>query len=154
MPIQKRFTRQNRAAFLAALSETANVSASCQLAGVSRSAAYATKRRDAVFAAAWEEAIQSALDALEVELIRRAIEGTEHVQYYHGKPIGSVRHYSDALAMFLLKSRRPATYGDLKTVVEAPDKADQDARAAALDRLLQALEKVEANTALVDRVIN
>lgn len=140
MPNAPRFTRLKRAAFLASLSETANVSASCAAAGVSRHAAYALKRKDDGFAKAWEHALQTALDGLEAELIRRAIEGTDKPHYYMGKPIGMVTTYSDSLAMFLLKSKRPEVYGDLKAVSATPGIGDDEAYNQAFERLVQALD--------------
>lgn len=147
MPTASRFTKPKRAAFLARLAETANVSASCVAAGVSRYAACALKRRDAEFAQAWEGALQTALDGLEAELIRRAIEGTDKPQYYMGKPVGMVTTYSDSLAMFLLKSKRPDVYGDLKAVSQAPRESDDDAYNSAFERLVSALDARAAGQA-------
>ncbi|MEO0412944.1 MAG: hypothetical protein AAF221_14015 [Pseudomonadota bacterium] len=149
MRTAKRLTQQRKAAFLEALSASANVSLSCQSANVSRTAVYAAKHNDPDFAAAWADAMHMALDALEAELIRRAIEGTENTQFYQGKPIGTVKSYSDSLAMFLLKSNRPHVYGDLKTAIADVQDAEIDdvQREGALKRLLDALEKLEAKQA-------
>lgn len=143
MPSASRFTRSQRAAFLARLADTANVSASCAAAGISRHVAYALKRRDAAFAAQWEEALQIALDGLESEIIRRAIEGTAKEQFFQGQSVGTVVTYSDALAMFLLKSKRPEVYGDLKAVSQATAQEDDAAYDSALQRLLDALKTHE-----------
>lgn len=140
MSTASRFTKAKRAAFLCRLSETANVTASCAVAGVARHSAYALKRRDAAFAAAWDDALQTALDGLEAELIRRALEGTEKPQFYMGKPVGTITTYSDTLAMFLLKSKRPEVYGDLKAVSEPQRESDDEAYTSAFNRLLDALE--------------
>lgn len=148
MPSVSRFTKSKRAAFLLRLADTANVSASCAAAGVSRQTAYALKRRDAVFAAQWEDALQSALDGLEAEIIRRAIEGTEKEQFFQGQSVGTVVTYSDSLAMFLLKSKRPSVYGDIKAVAH-PKAADEDeAYQQAFRRLLEALEDRQDRGAL------
>lgn len=140
MPSAPRFTRSKRAVFLARLADTANVSASCAAAGISRHVAYALKRLDAAFAAQWEEALQIALDGLESEIIRRAIEGTAKEQFFQGQSVGTVVTYSDSLAMFLLKSKRPEVYGDLKAVAQPKAPLDDEAYDSALQRLLEALE--------------
>ncbi|MEM7568172.1 MAG: hypothetical protein AAF337_00115 [Pseudomonadota bacterium] len=134
---------------MSALSESANVTLSCEHVGVSRTAIYAAKRDDADFAAQWSQAMQLALDALEAELIRRAIEGTQSTQFYQGKPIGVVTSYSDSLAMFLLKSHRPEVYGSLKTAMAdvACPEADQAKRDDAYQRLVDALERIEKRRA-------
>ncbi|MFN3232926.1 MAG: terminase [Alphaproteobacteria bacterium] len=108
----RRFTKAKRELFLGVLQETCNVSRAAIAAGVSRSAAYACRHRDESFARAWDEAIDAALDGLEEELLRRAREGVEKPVHYQGKLIASTRNYSDQLAMFLLKARRPEVFGD------------------------------------------
>ncbi|MEM9879257.1 MAG: terminase [Pseudomonadota bacterium] len=123
-----RITPAKRATFLAQLAVTANVTASCAAANVPRSSVYALKRRDAHFAKAWEDALQVAIDALEAEVIRRAIEGADKPQFYSGKQIGTVTTYSDTLAMFLLKTRRPELYGDIKAVAKTAENSDAAAR--------------------------
>ena len=43
-------------------------------------------------------------------LVRRAFEGTDEPVYYKGEECGSVRKYSDTLAIFLLKAHAPEKY--------------------------------------------
>lgn len=112
MAHQGKWTQRRRRTFLTHLRATGNVTAAAEEAGVSRSSAYALKKADADFRAAWDDAMESALDDLEAELMRRAIEGTEKPVFYGGEPVGSIRSYSDSLAMFLLRSRRPHVFGD------------------------------------------
>ncbi|RME68413.1 MAG: hypothetical protein D6782_01170, partial [Alphaproteobacteria bacterium] len=109
----QRWTPARQRRFLKALAQTANVSASAAAAGLSRSAVYRQRAGDAAFAEAWDEALNTALDALEEALMKRAIQGVDKPVFYGGKPCGSTRTYSDALAMFLLKSRRPEVYGEV-----------------------------------------
>jgi len=90
----RRLRRDWAPTFLEALARSCNVSASAQAAGVRRATAYARRKVDRTFALAWDDVIEGALDDLEGECFRRALEG------------------SDALAMFLLKttaSRSTAT---------------------------------------------
>jgi hypothetical protein len=79
--------------FLTALEQTGNVSAAARAAGIVRQNAYLTRANHPAFAAAWEEALEVACDALELEARKRAMEGE-----------------SDVLMIFLLKAHRPEKY--------------------------------------------
>jgi len=103
-----------RSIFLQVLRETGNASAAARKAGVSLTKAYEKKATEEKFCREWDTAIEEALDDLEGELRRRALEGTEKPVYYGGKEVGSVRSYNDNLAMFLLKSRRGHVFGDME----------------------------------------
>ncbi|GAB4151567.1 MAG: hypothetical protein Tsb0016_23780 [Sphingomonadales bacterium] len=126
------------------LAQTANVSASAAAAGMSRSAVYRLRAGDSDFADQWDEALNAALDTLEEALMKRAIDGVDKPVYYAGKPCGSTKTYSDALAMFLLKSRRPEIYGEVTAARRAArDAASAEADAdpvAALSEKLRAIE--------------
>lgn len=127
-----------RAKFLKKLALTANVSASARAAGISTSALYDHRARHPAFAKAWDDAIGAALDELEQAVIDRAKDGVEKPVFYGGNQIGTVRSYSDALAMFLLRARRPEVYARLSgdTLVNISDD-DAAARAEVLRRIEQ-----------------
>jgi len=119
-----------RVRFLDALAETANVTASAAIAGIHRDTAYDHRNRDEEFRAAWESALDQAVDALEAEARRRALDGTRKPVFYRGKRAGFVREYSDTLMIFLLKAHRPNKFrervstehsGEVKVVVEYAD---------------------------------
>lgn len=114
MPTSNTWTKKRRALFLRYLSESGNVSESARQADMPRHSAYRLRRMDEEFAKAWDDALADALDELESVLIQRAIEGVEKPHYFGGKEVGTVKSYSDNLAMFLLKSRRAEIYGDKK----------------------------------------
>src|SRR3546814_12055870 len=59
--------------------------------------------------------MNQALDDLEAVLLERAAHGVEKPVFYGGKPCGTVRQYSDTLAMFILRAKRPNTYGRAAT---------------------------------------
>ncbi len=103
-------TRARKATFLALLETTANVSASARAAGVNRSTPYEDRKADPDFASAWDEALESATDALEAEARRRALGWDEKVALnattYH-----IVHKHSDQLMMFLLSAHRPERFG-------------------------------------------
>ena len=103
---------------------------------------YAQRARSATFAADWDAAVAAALGALEEELVHRVRHGVEKPVFYAGQQVGSMRQYSDALAMFILKARRPEVYGRvvaeraLAAEAGAGDEPSQDeARAEVLRRL-------------------
>lgn len=83
-------------------------------AGVSRSQAYQYRKKDKTFAQAWDDALQAALDELETELRRRAMQGIEQPVYFGGKECGRIRTYNDNLGMFLLRAHRSDVYGAVK----------------------------------------
>jgi hypothetical protein len=103
-----------RQVFLRTLAETGNVTAAVEIAGTSRSRVYELRKADPSFAVAWEEAEESAADALEAEARRRAVVGVlepvvsagKVVRDDDGQPI-AIRRYSDNLLLALLKARRP-----------------------------------------------
>jgi len=106
-------TAKKRDRFLAELRHTGgNVSKACAAVNLSRSAAYEWKREDLEFAALWDAAIEETTDALEQEIYRRAHNGTDKPVFYQGEQCGAVREYSDVLAMFILKARKPDKYRD------------------------------------------
>ena len=101
-----------KTAFLHALADTVNVARACRDAGIPRRTAYDWRDANPGFAREWDDALDDGIDLLEAELHRRAFEGVEKPVYYKGERVGTTRHYSDALAMFLLKAHRPARYRD------------------------------------------
>lgn len=103
-------------AFIAALSDTPNVSHAARLAGVSRQAAYQARESDPAFAAAWDDAVAASVDDLE----GRVFDATRTID----NPTAAT------LAMFLLKAHRPEKYrekvqaehsGGVKVVIEYSD---------------------------------
>lgn len=137
-PVKKRAKPSiaaRRVRFLDRLRRTANVARAAREAGISTSALYQHRARHAGFAGDWDAAIGEALDELEDVLIERAKHGVERPVYYAGKQVGSVRNYSDSLAMFILKAKRPEVYSRLAAAGADSDLADDDARAEVLRRI-------------------
>src|SRR5262245_48741976 len=92
--IPRKLTRRARAAFLAFLAETGNVSEAARAAGIGRRTAYHWKKTDEVFAEAWDDAEQALVDRLEQVARERAIDGSER------------------MLVVLLKALRPEKYAD------------------------------------------
>lgn len=110
----KTITKQNR--FLEAYKRIGTITHACKAAGIDSKLHYqwlsTSYLEDGItyaqrFAAAHEQAIE----ALELEARRRAVEGVEEpVGWYKGVPGGYVKRYSDVLLIFLLKGARPEKY--------------------------------------------
>lgn len=115
----QKLTGRRRGLFLDTLSATGNVSAAARAAQVARSTCYRTRRLDADFAEQWTDAEEAAVDLLEAEARRRALDGVERPLVGGGKLIRDddgkvvmVREYNDRLLEFLLKAHRPDKYRD------------------------------------------
>lgn len=98
-------------AFLAAFREFGNVRLACEAAAVGRSSHYRWLDQDPDYAEEFEQAKADAVDVLEAEARRRAVDGVEElVGWYKGQAGGKIRRYSDTLLIFLLKGLRPEVY--------------------------------------------
>src|SRR4051794_21905301 len=76
----------------AVLAKGHTVAGACKAANVGRTTAYQARQRDEEFAVAWRDLEEHAIEVLEAEAYRRAMNG------------------SDKLMAFLLKARRPDVY--------------------------------------------
>lgn len=99
-----------RDAFLKALRETGNISESCRIASLPRTTAKEWRAKDEAFRQAWDEALEVAIDGLELEARRRAVDGVLEPVYQGGKKVGTIRRYSDRMLEILLKGHRPEKY--------------------------------------------
>lgn len=110
-----RFNRERRNKFLDALRQTGNVTAACEAAYVDRRTAYREKKSNAEFSRAWDEALEIAIEGMELEARRRAVEGRDEpvfgrIAKDRDGVVGHIRKYSDVLLIFLLKAHKPAIY--------------------------------------------
>jgi hypothetical protein len=101
-------------AFLQQYARFGNLGYSAALVGVHRNSVYEWLERDEAFSAAFHQAEAAAVEVLEQEAWRRAVEGSpyERTSYWHGEPVGTDRkiEYSDALMTLLLRARAPEKY--------------------------------------------
>jgi hypothetical protein len=139
------WSEEEKAIFLKTLEQTFNVSAASRVIGKKAAAAYRLRDKDNAFAAAWKEASDSAINAMEEAVIKRAVKGVKRKKYYGGKLIGTETHYSDQLAIFLLKTLRPEIYGRADPVAE--ENATDESVARMLEEKFIALRK---RTAVAD----
>jgi len=101
--------------FVAAFAALGSVQAACVRTGVPRRTVYHWIAREAAFARQFEDAKDAATDVLEAECRRRGQYGVEVPVYYRGQVVGSVRRYSDACLLALLKAYRPDRFGPART---------------------------------------
>ncbi len=101
-------------AFLTAYSLLCSKVRAAEAAGISSRVIYTPFwENDAEFQQQMERAHRMALDVLEDEATRRAVEGVEEpAGWYMGEPGGYVRRYSDNLLMFRLKGELPQKYAE------------------------------------------
>ena len=125
-----------QAVFLSELRRTGNVSAAARRAKRARGGFYRDRDRDPAFAADWADALEEATDWLELEAVRRAVEGTEEDRFYQGTAVGTVTRYSDGLLMFLLKARRPSSFDPRYRGVESRNGINEDAIRASIEHKL------------------
>lgn len=129
-----KFTPEKAEAFFAALAETANVTKACAAIAITRRTAYNWREADPGFAAGWDRAMKAAVLGLEDEAHRRAFEGLDKPVFYQGEECGTVREYSDTLAIFLLKAHNPEKYREnskveLEANIRVNDMTDEEIRA-------------------------
>lgn len=99
--------------FLETLAKSANIGHSCKVAQVSQKTVGRTRHRNPEFAAACEEAMQEALDLVEMKAREGALEGFEKsVPDGLGGWVTVRQAPSERLIMFILKNKRPQVYGD------------------------------------------
>ncbi|MBZ6377023.1 hypothetical protein B5C34_07025 [Pacificimonas flava] len=142
------FGKAKQEAFLQKLSETANVRLASHEVDINPSSAYRLRRRDAAFSDQWDAALKEGVRTLEMELLRRSIEGDSEPVYYGGKQVGERTSYPDRVALYLIgrhggASERdgapPADKTSLEYLRHRRDKA-----AALRIRLAAEIEAVEA----------
>ena len=109
-----------KAAFLAAYAELGNITRAALAAKVARTKHYAWLK-DPTYAQAFAEAEEIAVEKLEIEARRRAVEGLKRKKFDRlGLPVMDPEtgeqyfehEYSDTLLIFLLKAARPEKYKD------------------------------------------
>jgi len=97
-------------AFFDALASGKPAGMSAASVGYSLAALVEWRKADADFARRWREADNLAIERMEAEADRRAVDGTDRPVFHQGKRSGEIREYSDTLLIFRLKARRPEVY--------------------------------------------
>jgi hypothetical protein len=95
-----------RKIFLKTLAATGSVTSAIRATCLHRSTIYEARQTNEDFKLAWDDALETATDALEFEARRRAVEGCDEPVYHQGQQVGVVRKYSDRLLELLLRGNR------------------------------------------------
>ena len=96
-----------RERFIRRLAESGNVTDSARKARIAHRTVYELRKSDPEFAELWREAEEIAVDGLEGEARRRAVQGWDEPVYQQGRKVGVTRRYSDRMLEILLKGHRP-----------------------------------------------
>lgn len=136
---------KGQTAFLRAFSANGNVSRSCREAKVGRRTLYTWLEQDARFKRLYNEALEMAVDELEEEARRRAVDGVTRPIYQGGEHVGDVQEYSDTLLCLLLKGRKPEVYRERREytgkdgspLFPAPEKLSDEEIEETLQRLAE-----------------
>jgi hypothetical protein len=111
--------------FFGAIAGGQTISAAANAAGYSRRSVYDRRSADKSFQERWDDAVAVAIERMEAEADRRAIEGTLEPVFYQGVECGQVRRFSDTLLIFRLKALRPEMYRE-RAAVEHTGKDGRD----------------------------
>lgn len=101
-------------AFLELLRKNGNITQSARQLGLSRQKFRVHKEVNPDFSDAWDAALAEAVDLLEAEAHRRAVEGFLEPVFYRGKECGAVRKYSDTMLSILLRGNNPKKFKEQK----------------------------------------
>ncbi len=102
---------RKRKVFLKVLANTASVAAAAKACGYQDTSVLQAYRRDNEdFAEDWNNALESAANVLEAEMVRRAVDGVLEPVFFKGGVVGHIRKYSDTLLQFALRGMKPEVY--------------------------------------------
>lgn len=102
--------------FLDAFVENGRIDLATKHIGVAYRDPYYWAKTDAEFAKSWADAKLIVAQRLEDAAYRRSVRGVSKPVFQRGMLVGSVREYSDALTMFLLRGLKPEVYRDRMSV--------------------------------------
>lgn len=143
-PSKRDWTEAKQCDFLSALAETCNVSRAAAVAGVSVSSAYRRRKTNAAFRAGWADAIATAYQRLELELLDRALNGTEKVVKRRDGSEERVRDYSNTVALTLLRMHRDSAI----EILDGPSEAEvEEVRQRLLDKLERLKKRIDKDEA-------
>lgn len=145
-------TAEKDAVFFGALAAGDVITKAADKADYSRSRVYEWRKTDTKFSAAWDEAIEAAIQRLEEEADRRAVEGEPDLVIHNGNvvmvedPVTKEktplirRKRSDVLLIFRLKALRPEMYRERVDM-----KGNVDISFGLADRLEAARQRARGN---------
>jgi hypothetical protein len=135
-----KWSAHKRAAFLEHLAISSNVAASERVADVPAGSAYKFRNRDSDFRAAWEAALKTGYDRLELAVLERAINGQVVKRTTKGDETTEEFKYDDRVATTLLNAHRA-------TVAAIAARQEGDSAKRTLARKLDAVARRLGNDA-------
>ena len=114
-------TIKNKEKWLEAHRKYGIITVTCRKTKIGRSTVYEWLESDSDFVKKKEDAEKEAIELLEGEARRRAFQGTLKPVFYQGERCGSIREYSDSLAMFILKAKKPEYRDRVTTEMVTPN---------------------------------
>ncbi len=112
--VATRARRNVNGIFIETIRETGNMAAACRVAGVSAATMYRRRESNKALAAQWEEALESAVDTLELVARERALNGVKEPVFYKGEIVGEIVKPSDRLMETLLRAHRPDKFNPVQ----------------------------------------
>ena len=106
------FDAKRQKNFLNVLRDCVNITSACRQIQVSPQTILRRRKSDVKFARDFDQCMDEAIDMMEGEARRRAVDGYKEPVFRNGKQIGEITRYSDSLLMFLMKANRPEKYRD------------------------------------------
>jgi len=103
-----KFDAELRHRFLQVYALTGQIQKSAQTVGISPTTVRNLAKKDTEFADALAEAKADFAEAVEREVVRRAVMGWDEPVYQKGELVGEVRKHSDQLLMMLMKKLDPS----------------------------------------------
>lgn len=110
--VASRRTKRRDEKFFAVLAAGGMIRDALAASGYKRRTVYDWRKADPEFERRWREADDEALELMEQEADRRAMEGTQKPVFYQGMECGYVTEYSDTLLIFRMKAKDPEKYRD------------------------------------------
>jgi hypothetical protein len=136
----RKVPKENWDNFIIAFAESGNVKLAAKTSGIASSTVRLRLDSDEEFRRRCAEAEQSAVDLLEAEAWRRAVKGVRAPIISHGKRVGYIRRYSDALLISLLRAHRPHKFNNRGVPAAViPDKVE-----SARERIARRLARLAA----------
>jgi len=118
------FRHARKAAFINEYRHTGNILLAAQAARVARNTVYYWQEHDERFVMAVHLAEAEAVERLEEEARRRAVDGVKREKgvYWQGSLVGTevITEYSDSLLTLLLRARKPERYKERIAVETQP----------------------------------
>lgn len=108
MGLPTKFDAELRLRFLQLYSLCGQIQRSAQECGISPTTVRKLAKKDPDFAEAMAEALCDYKEAVERELVRRAVLGYDEPVYQKGEQVGTIRKHSDRLLELLIKKLDPS----------------------------------------------